>query len=345
MVWIYVLLSILKIYDLSGYFIDFPEVHLTYFGVFSLVFPYFLSALIIENLLILKEDAFPIVIKVAKISLYIIVINSILTIVSELYFPGITRNISARTNFPSWVTTHTFGAIYGLPFILSAILANYRGKKKFFYVAFFIILGSLLVAGFTTALLFSALFFITALLIRYRVKNIIYFVSFFTILLIVVFNNIAYVIKILPKLPNPVYSQKITDFTMILEGDGNYTDIRAGVYQVSLESFRENLLFGSGTWKSVGEHSYFLDRLGLLGFFGTIFFIVVLFNLFNRAILIIPKEGIITYKYWFFILMVLLIFNPFYNFDFWLIMFVYLPFFICYLIIDSKKPSKNYLTI
>ncbi len=339
--WIYILLTILIGYNFSGYFTDFPKVHLTYFGVFSLVLPYLLSALVIENLLILKEKARSIIINTGKLSLLFIVINSIFTIISEFIFPGITRTITI-TGYPIWVIAHTFGAIYGLPFIMAALIACYRGKSFLILISFLIIQTSLLYAGFVTALLFTVIILIIAVLIRYNVKNIIYLVAILSVVMILAFNITEFIIKILPDLPNPAYSTKIKDFDLMAKGDSSYTNIRAGVYNVSLKSFKDNFWFGSGTWKSVGEHSYLLDRLGFLGLFGTFFFVIVLYKLFNRSLLIVPQNGIITYKYLFFVLAVLLFFNPFYNLDFWLIMYVYLPLLISYFLSAGKNSRLNF---
>jgi len=324
LIWSYLLLFVLILFDLSGYFYNFPEVHLSYFGVFSLVFPYLLSALIIENIIALKISTKPILSNIGKIAIIIFILNSFFTIFFELLYPGATRAIT-RPGFPDWIVTHTFGAVYGLPFILAALIAFERKRKVIGILIFFVQMVSLLMAGFTTALVFSVLILSVGILIRYKIKNSVYYLGFLTIVLILASLNIDSILNLLPKLPNQAYSQKIDDLYLISQGAGGQANIRGGVYNTSVNTFLNHIWFGSGEWKETGEHSYWLDRLAFLGILGTFFFFMTLFSIYKRSVLLLPKDGVVLFNYLILLLFVLLFFNPFYNFDFWLIILFYLP--------------------
>ena len=338
-----ILFVVLGIYYLNNRLEDLPESYLYPFGVFTLTFRYFATALFLENIIAYKYKNEALY-KLGKWGLAIMLINSIFTIISEYYYPGASRNFS-KYDLPVWAITHSYAAMYGLPFMISVFLAYYRGNYFVFFLIVLIFITTIAMAGFFTALVISIPLAFLGLIFRFKSR------TFTTISIIVVivflfFSNFLQtaLVDLLPKLPNKVYTEKVKDILTLSENPSDnetITQVRGNVYETSFTSFSKNWLFGSGTWNSVGGHSYWLDKLGFIGIIGTLFYFLMLVVFLRRAYILVPHQSKKMYLLFSLILFILLFFNPYDHTDFWMIYLIYTPALMAFLLHDKNMQDAK----
>lgn len=164
---------------------------------------------------------------------------------------------------------------------------NIETKKFYFYlfvVSLNIVLTSLLVikAGYTIAI--STSFF--AILIIFMMKSFSYIrVILFALVAILYFifqkELISYIANTLLFLTDsPIYTKKINDVVFSLASDnasGTVND-RVTLYSKSVDTFLENPIFGTMSYKDVGGHSFVLDNYARWGlFFGSLLLYFIIF--------------------------------------------------------------------
>lgn len=334
------LFLVIIIYEYFNHFNGLPDVMTKPFGIFSIVFPYMLVAIIIENLLVLKRYSNTLLSQMGRFSLLIYILALFISVINEISHSGIMRsNFQDHQNLPVWLWTVSFGTLYSMPFILMAIVMLYKGKMSYLYVI--IIVFSVIKSGFTIALFVSGIGLLIATLYRLGIK-----VFYFNLLIVMVvavigLYNTNAIVGFLPELPNTIYSEKSSDIIKIVNNI-NFIDMlastRQGTYDASVNTIIKYPFFGSGDFQDSGQHSYILDRLSFIGFIGTFFYIVVLLTLYRKALLLIPKNAQKAYSYIFLTICILLIFNPIEWPDFWVSIFVILPSIIVYL--SNEEDSK-----
>ena len=125
LLWVYFLLILNTFYFYSDAY-EFRDS----FGVemFSRVFPYFIAAIMVEYLL--KVGNRKLYKKLGKFVFFLIVIEAILTILAEYFYPGATRGeIDNIGSNPWWIQTYSFGMVYGMPFVIAIFAGTFNGKK------------------------------------------------------------------------------------------------------------------------------------------------------------------------------------------------------------------------
>jgi hypothetical protein len=341
---ILLLLLVIIFYDYLDHLRGLPEVQMYPFGLFTIVYPYLLVAIIIENLLIFKSSFNKMLFLIGRFGLWILILALAISVINEIIFSGIMRKNGMQYNMPFWAWTVSFGTLYSMPFVLMTVVMFYKGKSYIIYSIIFLIIFSIIRAGFVIALIITGVGLIFALLYRYKIKNIILNISVILSMIIIGISNLNNIISLLPKLPNQIYSEKASDISKIQKQEGLMNIIyttRQGVYDASVNTIIKNPIFGSGDYADSGQHSYILDKLSFLGIFGTIFYFIVLFTLFKRSSLLIEKSERNAYGYIIITVFLLLLFNPIEWPDFWLSVFVIVPAIIVYL---NEVEDKKYKT-
>ncbi len=336
------LLININVYSIFDHFNGVPETVTNLFGLFTIVYPYLLVAIIIENLLILKVNDNALTYQIGRFGLGVIIIALTISVISEIMFVGIMRSDFAKLfNLPFWAWSVSFGTFNSMPFILMAIIMFYKGNKYMMYIIISMFIFTIIKSGFMIALVITGVGLLIAFLYRFNIKS--FYLNIILLLLIFVlsFSNINNIVSFLPKLPNKIYTEKATDISKIQENN-NYLDIlaatRQGVYEKSVNTFAKHPVFGSGYFWDSGGHSYILDRLSFVGIFGTFFYLIVLFTLFKRSCLLIEKSQKKAYVYIMGTIFLFLLFNPIEWPNFWLSVFVILPSIIVYL---SKVENRK----
>jgi len=325
---------VLIMYDVLGHFRDVKEVHLYPFGVFNFVFPFFLSAVVIE-LLIANKDSNALYF-FGRFSLYIIVFTSIMSIIYEIMNPTGAR-VVMQDDMGNYIVNFTFSGIYGLSFVMSGIV----GIRKKIDVSDVIIYGlfvtALLMSAFLTNIVFALGLVLMAIIFRINPKNIFIYIIVMICVLLFIISNVGVLVDLLPQLPGAnksdyaLKAMQIADISQYHD-KGAILLIRQEVYALSYESFIKNMFFGSGSWESIAEHSFWLDKLGFIGLFGSSFFLFSIYMIYKRSVSIIDIEHRGLYRIIIATLLLLLFFNPFYDKEFWLIIFVYTPLIMVYYI-------------
>ncbi len=339
------LYAVLLIYNNLNHFRDVNDIFLFPFGIFNFVFPLFISAVIVE--LLIEDDKCINMYYYGRIVFYIFVFTSILTIVSELISPGIARTVFVQNTMHRYQLTFSFAGIYGLSFVI-ATLVGIRKKIDLYDVLFLtLFIGAVVMSAFLINIIFSAVLVISAVIFRMKPKNIGVYIAILFGVMAIVLINISFLDDILPLLSGSKYSEythKAEQISNLMQ----YKDmsallsIRSGVYYISIESFIKNALFGSGSWLKVAGHSFILDRLGFIGLFGTLFFVVSIFAISKRSASLLPKDYKGLYRIFIYILFLMLLFNPFDDKEFWLIIFVYIPLIITYYINRANKYDVSF---
>ncbi len=334
----------LILYDSSNHLNNLPGVLVSPFGIFSMVFPFFISALILENLLLIVADNFNILYQLGKVSLLIIVLTVSVTFVSELIFPGITRNGVFNGNYPDWVWSMSFGTLYAMPFIYLVIVICYRINNYGFIFITLLFLSMIIRAGYVTALVFMFITTIIGVTLRYNVKQkLLVFLVVFLIGLFL-FSSIGFIIQLLPDLPNPVYQEKARELTD-LQDSKSFSDFmsnsRHGAYDDTLQNILIDPFFGSGNYDKIGQHSFWLDKFALLGGVGILFYLLTIISLYLGATKLLFNKMKVTYNIVVMLVVVFLFINPIEWPDFWLIIFVIIPSVIIYLSFLKKIRFEN----
>jgi len=317
---VYFLFLITVVFYYSGYYEYHFELSREFF---RRILPFFLAAILIEFIIISANEK--IINKLGEFALYIFIINAILSIIAEQAYPGATRN--DLRDFPFWVQTYSFGIVYAVPFVIGIFISLYNGKKWKFFLILSILTLSVIMTGFFTATIFTLAIITIGLMIKWQIKKIFYL----TFLLIGIFITLNFKNEILEFIStlNPMFESKVADLNQIISKSSDLREglsiLRAGVYEKSLYSFLNNLFLGVGKLDQVGGHSFWLDNLANFGILGTLPYILVLISLRNRALIFIPKKAKRIYHETFSILLLLMIFNPFYFLNFWVTIFAFIP--------------------
>ncbi|MDD4747750.1 MAG: O-antigen ligase family protein [Salinivirgaceae bacterium] len=320
-----------------------PDVELQPFGILSMVFPYVVVAIVLENLLVFSQKNENTVQTIGKYTFYIILLSLVISIVSEINFPGLTRGYGKHPVLPSWAWTLSFGTVYSIPFVFMIIVSFYKSSTRNLIIVLTIIVINALVSGFLTALALTVICGIVGLVFRFKVKRRIFIFTsiFFFISLLYSFRDVF--IEILPSLPHAVYQEKANDLSMLEKSD-NTTDFiaetRQGVYNHSIKTIKKYPFFGSGDYDAIGQHSYWLDKMGFYGILITFLYFLILFTLFKKARSLLIKEEVEQYNFLFIIMLVFLFLNPIEWPDFWLNIFVVIPSMIVYF----RKSNEPMLT-
>ncbi|MBS5588776.1 MAG: O-antigen ligase family protein [[Clostridium] spiroforme] len=177
----------------------------------------------------------------------------------------------------------SFGYFYSL--VIIGILLAYKlliAKNKFVY--FSLLCGILILflnAQFTMALIFFILFVFIVLIFENKKdkKNIIF--KFIIVLVFLIFIlNISKIIESISLYIGDDLSQRLKELNDFIMGneltDGDIVS-RKEIYQISIDSFKNNILYGSFGKHTFGGHSSILDILAAFGLIG-----ILVFNTFYK---------------------------------------------------------------
>lgn len=339
-----VLYVILLIYDYTGFLINIPQVVLEPFGIFSMVFPFFLIAIVTENLVVIANRDPGVLRKIGLFSLVAIFAAIIVNIFSEFMFPGITRTNHMHLNYPDWVASVSFGTFYTIPFIIITLLIYFKKSNIILIALMLLIIVLTILAGFITALTLNIFAFLIGLLYRFQVKQKLMVLFAVFLLMALILSNLDFVTSELSHLPNPMYKEKseeISNLKNMSNSEDLLSNFRYGVYDISINTLKENPLFGSGNYDLIGQHSYWLDKLGFMGIVGFISYLFIFFSMFFISRALLPINAYENYNLIIILVAVFLIINPIYWPDFWLVIFVMIPCIIQYLASDFKANNTK----
>ena len=198
-----ILFLVLLLYDTAGHLNGMPDVMREAFGIFTLVWPYFIAGLVLENIILLKRAREAVLI-LGKFSFILIIVIMLVSLTNEFMFPGITRTIShpyQLTHLPQWAWALTFGTYYAMPMILSPIVVFYNGKRVYLLMIVGLFLATAIKGGFLAALsitLFSAMLGVALRMSSRRTMPAIMGVG---ILLWMAVINFSAITDLMPRLP------------------------------------------------------------------------------------------------------------------------------------------------
>lgn len=307
-------------------------------------YTYIVPVIIIEVLISYNNNVFNR--KLGKFAIFLLMISAVIQIIAEIQYPFVSRQLGTDmdvgtnlTSYPWWVITFSFGVINALPFVMGMMVLTIS-KKMFHVLILSVFIFVLLIAGFFTALIFAISLITVSIFLRMGIKKIrLYFLLFFIILFISAFK--LELLGIAKFVPNDVAQEKVEGIeSKIKTGSGSATvEGREDKYTSSWDGFQKNVLFGQGSAKKVGGHSFWLDKLSQFGIIGSLPYILFLFILYKRSLKILPQ--ILHYAFGILLLItfVIMLFNPYEFLEFFTIIFVYSPIIGAYFLYD--KPIKT----
>jgi hypothetical protein len=271
--------------------------------------------------------------RIGRIVLILIIISVCLGLLSEIAFPGITRYFNRDMSaYPGWMVPVSYSFVYMLPYLAGAVL-NLHSRSLIERLLIIALINVLIIkAGFFIAVGLTLVMMIAALLLRSKMNKKILFAIIF--LSAITINSLGVkALLIFKVIPNDVIIEKIEGLEKRAKSGSSPLVIEARelAYKKSLHSFSENIVWGTGSYKLAGGHSYWLDKLAHFGIIGTIPNLLILVVLFRRAKLLIPAKGVPIYNITFMLILIMLIFNPYESLEYWTIIFCFIPLTICHL--------------
>ena len=267
-----------------------------------MVWPYFLTAIVLENIISLKGSK-KVILSIGKFAFILIILIILIALINEFIFPGIGRNYAHKykiVHLPQWAWALNFGTIYALTILPIPIIVFYNGKRIYLLMIMGLFLFFIVKAGFLTAFSITMISTIFGLLLRLNPKRINFAFIGLVLFMGLLLNNSNLIIEMLPNLPNKIYQLKAQELLELKNLDSS-TDIIANsrdqVYQMSLDAIKRAPVLGTGIFTDTGQHSYWLDRLGFLGIIGTAFYFAVLFTLYKRSMVLIHDDDRHVYRW------------------------------------------------
>lgn len=315
----------LIVYSLLGHYENVPDPYVYPFGPMTDVYPFIMAAIVLLN--IERSDNRQRVIRnISKFTIWIILIGFMLSFTTEVLFPGTSR-VRRLDEVPVFFWTMSFGMLYALPF-LGLILINFlKGYKK--HIVSLLLIFFCAHSGFLTLTIFM-LFGVSIAYFEKLKKWTRTAITVFGLILVGLVSSVnlgEVAVSVLSLLPNDVYLEKAEKLTEINDSsNGDVEDLRGDVYSTSLESFYKYPVFGVGDYSTdkIGYHSFWLDKLGFLGIFGTIPYLFILITFYFY----LKKRYFKEDKIWLrsnYLLFFLLFLNPFQFWNFWMIVYVVAP--------------------
>jgi len=307
-------------------------------GAFSIFIPFYVVGFLQNFVVKWKKDNLSIFI--GEVTLYSVGLVSALTLYELGKNPLVIREIFISKNQS---LTHSFVAIYFLPFVVSALV--YKKIKKLSYVLFIGAILNVLViltCGLSTVLLIFFLMLVGALVIRFDIKVRSY--KFFVILI-----SALLLIGFLPQIldlasniqPTEIGEMKKEEISNIdySSFDSFLRSYRLGVYYESYSNFISNPVFGDKK-AVIGSHSSILDKLSLFGLVGTFLFLLSYALLFRNFQLDYKDNKAVRFlRYSMIVLFISMLLNPLdiYYMQFYTLFFFLFPCVLHYLLRNNMK--------
>ena len=269
------------------------------------------------------------------------VLISLATMIGTLtmlsYNPSIARLMASSTNFEGGlsemrnfqkmgVAGYDFSAIVMFfPVLIVAYYKAFNLKKIYAIVALFLCYLFLFKVQSSTPMILSIVITAVAFFINENTKG--YFIiQAAALILIMGFFFPVFLDIVVPYVGGTAFENKVIGLAEFSETGQTSGEVlgRYELYQISMDSFRENVLFGRSD-AYIGGHSFILDRLACYGLIGVFLFIYSSYFTIKRAYIWI------SYPYrWYYLLCViaLLAFALIKNMagmDYWLYILVYIP--------------------
>lgn len=317
-----IVVIIILIFVFRGYNGSFEYLFDPLFGLLHYFYAYIVPVVIIE--LIINYNSKDFVIRLGKFSLLLLVISGIISIISEKYFPLVSRNVFVQNTvlYPWWVITYSFGIINALPVLIGLMV--FTITETYYHIASLLVfVYVILIGGFFTALIFLVCVLGVSMLIRFGIeKKYLYFFLIFFFLFITSFKT--EILNIAKFVPNEVAQDKVAGIESKLQtGEaGVNVKSREDDYNASINGFLDNIFWGGG---NTGGHSYWLDKLSQLGIIGTLPFALFILLTFRRSLMILPKNLHYIYSILLVTTVIIMFFNPYEYLEFFTIVFVYTP--------------------
>ena len=222
--------------------------------------------------------------------------------------------------------------MHGYAMLLPVFLYNYRvSYRKIIPLVLLIVMCYLIYSSYvTTSLILSLISFLFAIIYQAKNKTTVFAILCLICLTFGILSNMGVIDKFLDWLlifyDGTFVAEKISDFKDSVAGNtitGSSILVRMELHNISLYSFFSNPIFGTGV---VGEHSFFVDRLGGMGLVVFIPFMAMFVSILKKNYSRLIYRDAKAY-YW---ITVLIIFVLLYNkglfgMEGWLIMSVIIP--------------------
>ena len=234
-----------------------------------------------------------------------------------------------------WLST--YGKAHSLPFIFPPLVyiiknsINNNKRKILFFLFFLIYFMFILLSSATGAILITVFAIGVSFLIRTN-KSIKYNLLMLFLIslpaLLLLNNDILYysLDMIQPLFRGSSTYNKINLIKLFLENDsleGGF-GVRNNLHGISWNTFLDNFLLGTNKDSEIGHHSFFLDRLALLGMVGFIPLILFLLSYVRKIYNILNKTKLYYLVGVFSYFLMFSIKNPF-SFEMWLYALFVLP--------------------
>lgn len=315
----------LWVYWLLGHYNNVPETYLYPFGPMTEVYPFIISALVLLNIEF-SADSKKVIFEIGRFAFYCFLIALSLSFITEFMFPGASRMHDLST-IPKPFWKMEFGMLYALPFVSIMVISALHGFYKHI-----ISVGLLIFSAFSGFLTLSVFMMIGIYISYYEsiskaAKRLFLFFAFVFGFGVYTLGVSSIGVSILSVLPNEVFAAKAEKLEEVENSqEGDVEDLRGDVYSLSLGSFYKFPLFGTGDYSEskIGYHSFWLDKLGFIGLFGTIPYLLILIAFYRY----LKKRYFVNDKVWLklnILLFCLLILNPFQFWSFWSIIYIIVP--------------------
>lgn len=220
---------------------------------------------------------------IVVVSISIALIVSITTIPQLLNNPKLIRNYAKEENYLEqqsiWLLT--YGMLHGLPFLFPPLIyfiKNTLGTRRLLLIiALFVFFIVILLADATTSVMLGVLSIIISLVLNekkpYKTNMLRIVIVIIPLIIFINTDVLLYILDLIqPFFSGFSTSNKINEFRSVLLYNNFSGDLgaRQYLYQLSWDSFIENMTFGTNYSYGIGKHSYFLDQIAALGIVGFI---------------------------------------------------------------------------
>lgn len=244
--------------------------------------------------------------------------------------------VGSLSLLPSYSLMHAY--VFGLPPICYAFKCIHSKWRWGILAMIFLHVYVIVQTYVTTSLAVVIPFLLIVFLYNERYKSFTFLLYAFLLAILYVLYQADFFISLIdflfPYFQGTPVESKLVDIKasmMVGELQGGTIDVRQNLHDISWNSFFQNPLWGTSI---VGRHSSLIDRLGGMGLFAFIPFVMIIISFFQQVVKLINDK---LAKYFLFsgiiVIGIFLFMKGLFGFEGWLFLLVFLPT----VIIDVEK--------
>ena len=244
--------------------------------------------------------------------------------------------VGSLSLLPSYSLMHAY--VFGLPPICYAFKCIHSKWRWGILAMIFLHVYVIVQTYVTTSLSVVIPFLLIVFLYNERYKSFTFLLYAFLLAILYVLYQADFFISLIdflfPYFQGTPVESKLVDIKasmMVGELQGGTIDVRQNLHDISWNSFFQNPLWGTSI---VGRHSSLIDRLGGMGLFAFIPFVMIIISFFQQVVKLINDK---LAKYFLFsgiiVIGIFLFMKGLFGFEGWLFLLVFLPT----VIIDVEK--------